>query len=96
MKNMSSTVIRIYYSRDTFDIITTPGEGWGKYVRVNVPHGATVELDSLMEPTRPGYKFVGWDIDGDGVKDEGSFVMPMADRQIEPLWALSDEIWYKI
>ena len=85
-----STVIRIYYERMRYAV----RDGIKSYGSFR--HGQTVDLTTFENiPEKSGYRFVGWDVDGDGVKDD-TFVMPKDIMVMTPLWEGVDGTQYKV
>ena len=60
-----STVIEVYYDREYYLMKFDLGGGYG-VDPVYERYGATVNIGM---PVRPGYTFLGWDTNGDGVAD---------------------------
>ena len=89
-----STVVRIYYDRQSYTLRYETSGGW---LTINqFAHGQTIDLTALSTiPEKYGYRFVGWDADGDGVVDE-TMIMPQKDTFIYPVWEAVDGIAYRI
>ena len=90
-----STVIRVYYGRETRELHYELDGGRLWRSSINVEHGKLVDTSTLDVPNKTGYKFVGWDADGDGIKDD-TFVMPNGEFTIHALWEGVDGTEYKV
>ena len=64
----------------------------GSYVApITSPAGTDITelVDGVGEPTRPGYTFAGWDVNGDGVHNAEDVLphkMPEEDMEVTALW----------
>ena len=90
-----STVLRVYYGRETRSLSYDLNGGSFWRHSVNIEHGKTVDTSTLDVPNKKGYKFVGWDADGDGIKDD-TFVMPNGELTIHALWEGVEGTEYKV
>ena len=90
-----SSSVRIYYTREKYVLRYACVDTNRTLYIAQFAHGQTIDLASLFIPRREGYRFVGWDADGDGVVDE-SMIMPNSDAVINPVWEGVDGTEYCI
>ncbi len=86
-----STVFECYYDRNYYMLKFDAAGGHGTetiYARYGTPFVA-------LDPTRYGYKFMGWDSDGDGKADEVPATVPTENRSYTAIW-VPDNANYKV
>lgn len=77
-----STVFECYYDRNYYMLKFDAAGGHGTetiYARYGTPFVA-------LDPTRYGYKFMGWDSNGDGKADEVPATVPSESRSYTAIW----------
>ena len=86
-----STVLRVYYARQEYTVWKDRFTPFGYY-----RHGQLVDTTVFEDiPSKTGYRFAGWDANGDGVRDD-TFIMPKESVVLEPLWEGVEGTEYKV
>ena len=94
-----STTLRIYYTRDTYEVYSrtySAASGYTRYSLGFYRHGQTVDLSACdVIPSQTGYCFMGWDVNRDGIADD-SFIMPQENFEIEWIRQGTDGTEYRV
>ena len=86
-----SLVLRLYYDRNEYKVYYNYSTPFGYY-----RHGQVVDTTVFEDiPRKDGYRFAGWDADGDGKKDD-TFIMPNDGVRLTPIWEGEDGTEYKV
>ena len=89
-----STVVEIYYDREYYLMMFNLGDGGYGVDPIYDRFGAPIA--DVGTPTRPGYTFDGWDLDGDGAEDELPETMPVGGGNYTALWTVNDTTKVKV
>lgn len=81
-----STVIEVYYDRNYYLMTFDMGEGGYGTEPIYARYGSPVKPD---DPSRPGYTFRGWSLDGSTVVELPS-TMPAGNVQYTAVWEATD------
>lgn len=82
-----STVIEVYYDRYYYLMTFDMGEGGYGTDPIYARYGSPVKAD---DPSRPGYTFLGWSLDGSTVVELPS-TMPAGNVQYTAVWEATDK-----
>ena len=94
-----STVVDVYYNRNTYDVTYAYAEGTPEDapelpVTATVKYGAPVTVAG--DVTLSGYAFVGWVTDDVTVGEDGTFAMPAGDVTFKGAFTAKNDISYTV
>ena len=94
-----STVVDVYYNRNTYDVTYAYAEGTPEDApelptTVTVKYGAPVTVAG--DVTLSGYAFVGWVTDDVTVGEDGTFAMPAGDVTLKGAFTAKNDISYTV
>lgn len=88
-----STVLNLYYEREYY-LITFDMQGGYGVDPIYAKYGSTVTV--TQTPTKTGYTFIGWDLDGDGEEDEIVSTMPAENLTYTALYTANSDCSFTI
>ncbi len=83
-----TTVVEVYYDRNYYLMLFNLGDGGYGVEPVYARYGAA--LDNVNAPTRAGYEFMGWSLDGTTLATLPD-TMPAENVTYTALWKMNDE-----
>lgn len=94
-----STVVDVYYNRNTYDVTYAYAEGTLEDAP-ELPATATVKYGASVtvagDVTLSGYAFVGWVTDDVTVGEDGTFAMPAGDVTLKGAFTAKNDISYTV
>lgn len=94
-----STVVDVYYNRNTYDVTYAYAEGTPEDAP-ELPATATVKYGAPVtvagDVTLSGYAFVGWVTDDVTVGEDGTFAMPAGDVTFKGAFTAKNDISYTV
>ncbi len=94
-----STVVDVYYNRNTYDVTYAYAEGTPEDAP-ELPATATVKYGASVtvagDVTLSGYAFVGWVTDDVTVGEDGTFAMPAGDVTLKGAFTAKNDISYTV
>lgn len=83
-----TTLVEVYYDRNYYLMNFVIGDGAYGTEPIYARYGA--EIGSIMQPTRSGYTFLGWSLDGQTIITDMPTTMPAGNVTYTALWKAVD------
>lgn len=88
-----STLIQVYYDRYYYLMTFELSGGYGMEA-IYARYGATIPLETMSEPTRPGYILTGWTLDGNPAAVMRT--MPARNTTFVAVWTPGEPVNYTV